>query len=46
MKARHLLHAVTLALSVCTSAIAAEPAEVRLTITQEAAGPRIEPGAT
>ena len=43
MNTAHLLRAATLALSVCATAIAAEPVDVRLTITQEAAGPRIEP---
>jgi alpha-N-arabinofuranosidase len=43
MKPVHLLHAATLAISLCATALAAEPASVRLTITQEAAGPRIEP---
>lgn len=43
MKMKHLLYATTLALSVCTAAPAAEPVDVRLTVTQEAAGPRIEP---
>jgi len=43
MKTRHLFHGAALALSVCAAAIAAEPADVRLTISTEAAGPRIEP---
>ncbi|MGM9489279.1 alpha-N-arabinofuranosidase [Ideonella sp. YS5] len=43
MKTKHLLQAAALAWSVCTAAIAAEPAQVRLTIAQDTAGPRIEP---
>jgi alpha-N-arabinofuranosidase len=43
MNAKHLLHAVTLALSASTMAIAAEPVDVHITITPEPAGPRIEP---
>jgi len=43
MKTARLLHAAALAFSLCATAIAAEPADVRLTITQEASGPRIEP---
>jgi alpha-N-arabinofuranosidase len=43
MKTKHLLQAAALAWSVCMTAIAAEPADVRLTIAQDAAGPRIEP---
>jgi alpha-L-arabinofuranosidase len=38
-----LIKATTLALSLCTAAIAAEPVDVRLTISTESAGPRIEP---
>ena len=35
--------AVGMALFVCTATLAAEPVEVQLTVTQEAAGPRMEP---
>ena len=42
MKIAQLLRA-TLALCACTAAMAAEPVDVRLTVAQEAAGPRIEP---
>ncbi|HJV62246.1 MAG TPA: alpha-L-arabinofuranosidase C-terminal domain-containing protein, partial [Albitalea sp.] len=38
-----LLHAAILAMSLSIPAMAAEPVDVRLTISQEAAGPRIEP---
>jgi len=43
MKTSDLLRVATLAMTFSTAAIAAEPVDVRLTITQEAAGPRIEP---
>ena len=43
MTTTRLLLSATLALSFCTASLAAEPAEVRLSVTQEAAGPRIEP---
>jgi len=43
MKPAHILHVAAIALTACTTAIAAEPAEVHLNISQEAAGPRIEP---
>ena len=43
VKMKHLLHAAALALSVSSAAIAAEPAQVRLTIATDSAGPRIEP---
>jgi len=43
MKPSHLLRAATLALTVHTMAVAAEPVDVRLTITPETAGARIEP---
>lgn len=41
---KRLLPTAALALSICTTvAIAAEPVQVRLTVSTEAAGPRIEP---
>ena len=41
---KRLLPTAAMALSLCTTAaIAAEPAQVRLTVSTEAAGPRIEP---
>jgi alpha-L-arabinofuranosidase len=45
MKTKHLFSAITLALAAGTaaSATAAEPADVRLTVSQDAGGPRIEP---
>ena len=43
MKTRHLLREETLEVSPYTGAFAAGPADVRLTVAQEPAGPRIEP---
>ena len=45
MKIKHLLSTMTLALAagMAAPATAAEPAEVRLTVAPDAAGPRIEP---
>ncbi|HEY1392612.1 MAG TPA: alpha-L-arabinofuranosidase C-terminal domain-containing protein, partial [Methylibium sp.] len=43
MRPAHLLGAAALALSACAAATTVEPVDARLTITQEAAGPRIEP---
>ncbi|HEX6706209.1 MAG TPA: alpha-L-arabinofuranosidase C-terminal domain-containing protein [Albitalea sp.] len=43
MKTKNLLHAITFALSIAATAVAAEPVEVRLTVSRESAGPRIEP---